>query len=101
MIAINYGRGVGRSLVHVAMRGFVVIQPASRRAPDTSPFHHKCQQQQRRIWDRIGVAVHILDIQDANARDPLEARAMWRRQGRALVIRATCVGGKVERFLAP
>lgn len=35
------------------------------------------------------------------ARDPLAQRAMWRRQGRPLQQRATCVGGKLERFLAP
>jgi hypothetical protein len=35
------------------------------------------------------------------ARDPLETRAMWRRQGLPLERRATVVGGKLERFLAP
>jgi hypothetical protein len=36
-----------------------------------------------------------------DARDPLALRAMWRRASRRLEVRATCVGGRVERFLSP
>jgi hypothetical protein len=84
VIAINYGRGVGRSIVRGIMR-----------------TEHIRAQQQRRIFERCGVLVPARDIERMNAPDYLFSRAIWRRQGRALVIRATCVGGKVERFLAP
>lgn len=83
-LAINYGRGTGRSILRGVMR-----------------TEHKRQQQQRRIWERCGVVVSIPDLVLMGAPDYLENRAMWRRQGRSLVIRATYVGGKVERFLAP
>ncbi len=61
----------------------------------------RIQQQQRRIHERRGVFIAGVRLRAGYLPDLLETRAMWRRQGRALVVRATVVGGKRERFLAP
>ncbi len=62
---------------------------------------HRIEQQQRRIYERRGVVVSRTGLSLGYVPDLLSVRAIWRRQGRKLVIRATCVGGKLERFLAP
>ncbi len=85
MIAVSFPRG---SASHAIARGIMRTE-------------HRRQQQQRRIFDRCGVVVSMRDIERMNAPDYLATRAMWRRQGRALVVRSTVVGGARERFLAP
>jgi hypothetical protein len=86
-LAINYGRKTGRGLVAQAM----ILNSQA----------HKLQQRQRRIFERCGAHVSMRELVAATAPDHLEHRAMWRRCGRALCIRSTCIGGKFERFLAP
>jgi hypothetical protein len=58
-----------------------------------------------RLLRRAGVTETLLAMpriaETVRSRDPLETRAMWRRQGRALLVRASTVGGATRRFLAP
>ena len=48
----------------------------------------RLQQLQRRIYERRGVFVSVDELEAAGRSDPLEARAMWRRQGRPLLVPA-------------
>ncbi len=48
------------------------------------------------VWQRMPSIARTV-----TSRDMLELRAMWRRCGRPLEVRATVVGGVIKRFLAP